>query len=269
MPTGRARKKRPSLDARLLTMAEQPSSDNADARITALEAELATLRTEMQNFTYAVSHDLRAPLRHIASYAQLVQEDAGPQLSAEVQEFLTTITDSARHMGVMLDGLLALSRVGTVSVEMAPVSLQELVSAVYRELAAQHPRRSIDWRIAGELPLVSADAPLLRQALMQLLANAIKFTAPRDPAVIEVSHMVEPDSGRVTLQIKDNGVGFNPALQTQLFRVFGRLHSANQFAGIGVGLVMARKILERLGGSVSIEGAVDAGCCVRLSLRAC
>jgi light-regulated signal transduction histidine kinase (bacteriophytochrome) len=250
-------------------MAEQPSSDSADVRITGLEAELAAVRAEMQNFTYAVSHDLRAPLRHIASYAQLVQEDAGPQLSAEVQEFLTTITDSARHMGVMLDGLLALSRVGTVPLEMVAVSLQELVTAASREIAGQYPQRRIDWRIASDLPMVMADAALLRQALSELLANAVKFTAPRDLAVIEVSSTVDVDRGLVTLQIKDNGVGYNPVMQGQLFRVFGRLHSANQFAGIGVGLVLAQKVLERLGGSVAIAGVLDAGCCVRLTqLRA-
>jgi light-regulated signal transduction histidine kinase (bacteriophytochrome) len=247
-------------------MAEQPSSDSAEVRIAVLEAELAALRAEMQDFTYAVSHDLRAPLRHIASYAQLVQEDAGPQLSAEVQEFLTTISDSARHMGVMLDGLLSLSRVGTVPVEMAAVSVQELVSAVSRELTAQQPQRAIDWRVASDLPVVRADAALLRQALTQVLANAIKFTAPRDQAVIEISHIADPNSGFTTLQVRDNGVGYNPAMQAQLFRAFGRLHSTNQFAGIGVGLVMTQKILERLGGSVTIEGALDTGCCVRLTL---
>lgn len=245
-------------------MAEQLSPDSRDVRIQALEAELAALRAEMQNFTYAVSHDLRAPLRHIASYAQLVQEDAGPQLSAEVQEFLTTITDSARHMGVMLDGLLALSRVGTVLVEKAAVPLQALVEAVCRELAAQQPLRSIEWRIASDLPTVLTDAALLRQALTQVLSNAVKFTAPRDHAVIEISHISDPVGGFSTLQVNDNGVGYNPAQQAQLFRVFGRMHSANQFAGIGVGLVLARKVVERLGGSMAIQGALDVGCCVHL-----
>ena len=244
----------------------EPSSGSPASRISELEAELAAVRAEMQNFTYAVSHDLRTPLRHIVSYAQLVQEDAGPQLSAEVQEFLSTITDSARHMGVMLDGLLALSRVGTVRVEMAAVSLQELISAVCKELAALHPERDIAWHIANDLPRVQADATLLRQALSQIMANAVKFTAPRDQAVIEVSYTVEADSGCITLQVKDNGVGYNPALQAQLFHVFGRLHSSTQFAGIGVGLVLARKLVQRLGGSVDIAGAVDAGCCVQLRL---
>ncbi|MEO7108475.1 MAG: ATP-binding protein [Rhodoferax sp.] len=245
----------------------EPSTEVARARITALEAELAAVRAEMQNFTYAVSHDLRAPLRHIVSYARLVQEDAGPQLTEEVQEFLTTITDSARHMGVMLDGLLALSRVGTVPVEMSVVSLQELVPAVCKELTAQYDQRNITWNIADDLPQVQADESLLRQALTQLIANAVKFTAPRQLAVIEIGCTGDAKSDCAMLQVKDNGVGYNPALQDHLFRVFGRLHSANQFAGIGVGLVMARKILERLGGTVSIEAAPDAGCRVQLQLK--
>jgi light-regulated signal transduction histidine kinase (bacteriophytochrome) len=246
-------------------MAES-STDNANVRATALEAELATVRAEMQNFAYAVSHDLRTPLRHIVSYAKLMQEDAGPQLNAEEQEFLNTITDSARLMGVMLDGLLALARVGTVPVELAAVSLQELVPAVCNELAAQHAQRNIAWHIPSDLPDVCADAALLRQALTQVVANAVKFTAPRDQAVIEISHIADLGSGVVTLQVQDNGVGYNPALQAQLFQVFGRLHSANQFSGIGVGLVLARKVLERLGGSVDIEGAIDSGCCAQLRL---
>lgn len=244
-------------------MAGAPDSDN---RIAELQAELAALRMDMQHFTYAVSHDLRAPLRHILSYAQLVQEDAGPQLTAEVQEFLTTITDSARHMGVLLDGLAALSRVGTVPTDICAVSLQELVSAVCRELAAQHPERTIEWRITNDLPMVQADAALLRQALSQVLGNAVKFTAQRQPAVIEVDSAVEPSSGCVALQVQDNGVGYNPALQDQLFKVFGRLHSSNQFAGIGMGLVMTRKLLERFGATVFIESVQDSGCKVRLVL---
>lgn len=248
-------------------MAEQPSSDSADVRITSLEAELAAVRAAMQAFTYAVSHDLRAPLRHIASYAQLVQEDAGPQLSAEVQEFLTTITDSARHMGVMLDGLLALSRVGTVPVDTGPVSLHELVQAQCLALAAQYPQRSVDWRIAGELPYVQADAVLLRQALEQVLGNALKFSTPRERAEIDITAEPAEDDGYVNLYLRDNGVGYNPALQAQLFKVFGRLHSSKQFDGIGMGLVLTQKMLERFGASVSIHGALDAGCCVQLLLK--
>ncbi|MES2952353.1 MAG: ATP-binding protein [Pseudomonadota bacterium] len=243
-------------------MAESP-----DTRIAALQAELDALRAEMQDFTYAVSHDLRAPLRHILSYAHLVQEDAGPQLTAEVQDFLTTITDSARHMGVLLDGLGALSRVGSLPLDIGPVCLQEFVEAACAELASQCPQRSVEWRIDSDLPLVQADAALLRQALAQVLGNAWKFCAPREHAVIEISAAWAEDGGCVDLQVRDNGVGYNPALQAQLFRVFGRLHSAKQFDGIGMGLVLTRKMLERFGATVSVQGELDGGCSVLLRLR--
>lgn len=245
----------------------EPSPDITRARVAALEAELAAVRAEMQNFTYAVSHDLRAPLRHIVSYAKLVQEDAGPQLTAEVQEFLTTITESGHLLGVMLDGLLALSRVGTAPVEIVAVSLQELVMAVTRDLTSDHPQRCIEWRIASDLPQVLADANLLRKALVEVLSNAVKFTGMREQAVIEITHFSDPDGSCETLQVQDNGVGYNPALQDQLFRVFGRLNSGQQFAGIGVGLVLVRKMLDRFDGSISAQGTMGDGCRVCLRLK--
>ncbi len=237
-------------------------------RIAALEAELAALRAEMQAFTSTVSHDLRAPLRHIVSYAQIVQEDAGPQLDAEVQGFLATITDSARHMGVLLDALVGLSRLGTVPLTPAAVALQPLVEDVVAELMAQHPQRVVDWRIAPNLPLVQADTALLRQALVHLLGNALKFPAPRARAEIAVTAEPADVPGAVCLRVQDNGVGYNPAQQAKLFHVFGRLHSAQQFEGVGMGLAMARKILQRLGGGVQAQGVLDGGCCVTLTLPA-
>lgn len=243
-------------------------ADTQDTRIAALQAELDAVRAEMQEFTFAVSHDLRAPLRHIVSYAQLVQEDAGPQLSAEVQQFLATITDSARHMGVLLDGLTALSRVGSGPLQMREVSLQDMVAQVCEGLRGQHAMPTLEWRIATDLPLVWSDPKLLRQALTQVLDNAVKFSAGNARAVVEVSAVSGADRRLVTLQVRDNGVGYNPALQGQLFKVFGRLHSTQRFAGNGLGLVLVRKIMQRLGGAVSIQGAEDAGCCVRLEMAA-
>jgi signal transduction histidine kinase len=245
-------------------------SDSSDTRIVALEAELAAQREAMQAFTATVSHDLRAPLRHIVSFAQLVQEEAGPQLSAEVQGFLSTITDSARHLGVLLDGLAELSRVGTLPVALGPVPLQALVQGVCAELAEQHPGRAVDWRIASDLPVVQADATLLRQALLQVLGNALKFTAPREHAVIAVMAVTaQPgeSDGFVALQVRDNGVGYNPAMQDKLFQAFGRVHSPREFGGIGMGLALTRTIMRRLGGSVDSEGVVDGGCCVKLLLK--
>ena len=242
------------------------SPEPPDARIAALQAELAAVRAEMQHFTYAVSHDLRAPLRHIVSYARLVEEDAGPQLSAEVHGFLSTITDSAQHMGHLLDGLAALSRVGLAPLNLGPVSLQELVDATCQELSEHCPQQRVEWHIASDLPVVQADAKLLRQALDQVVGNALKFSATREPAVIEINAFSAQRKGFVALQVRDNGVGFNPALQAQLFKVFGRLHSSNQFAGIGLGLVLAQKMVERFGAEVSIAGMPDGGCTIQLLL---
>lgn len=242
-------------------------ADASDARIAALEAELAAQREAMQAFTATVSHDLRAPLRHIVSFARLVQEDAGPQLGAEVQGFLSTITDSARHLGVLLDGLAELARVGTLPVALGPVPLQALVQGVCAELAEQHPGRAVNWRIASDLPVVQADAALLRQALLYVLGNALKFTAPRTPAVITVTAQPGESDGFVALQVRDNGVGYNPAMQDRLFQAFGRVHSPREFGGIGMGLALTRKIMQRLGGAVDSEGVVDGGCCVKLLLK--
>ncbi len=242
-------------------------TDSNQDMLAALQAELAAVRAEMQEFSATVSHDLRAPLRHIVSYAQLVQEDAGPQLDAEVQGFLSTIVDSARHMGVLLDGLSALSRIGTLSLVWEQVPLRTLVQDVCESLSVTATGTPVDWRIDDDLPTVRADQEVLRQALVQVLGNAAKFSAGRERPVVTISRAVESQAGCDTLLVHDNGVGFNPALQGRLFKVFGRLHSAQQFAGVGMGLALTRKLLQRLDATVALEGAVDAGCTVQLCFR--
>ncbi len=241
--------------------------ESPESRIATLEAELAAVRAEMQDFTATVSHDLRAPLRHIVSYVQLVQEDAGPQLEPEVLDFLATISDSARHMGLLLDGLTALSRVGQTPLNVCPVTLQELVQTVRKELMVKHSQRAVEWHIADGLPTVLADAALLHQALTHVVGNAVKFTAPRALAKIDITAEPSATPGYVALKVRDNGVGYNQAQQARLFQVFGRLHSAKQFEGIGMGLAFTRKIVARWGGSVCAQAAVDAGCCVEMQFR--
>ena len=247
-------------------MANASPEASPDARIAALEAELAQVRAEMQEFAATVSHDLRAPLRHIVSYVQMVQEDAGPLLNDEVQEFLATITNSARHMGQLLDGLTALSKVGSAPLVLESVPLQEVVRDACERLTSKHPQRVVDWQVPADLPVVLTDAAVFQTVLEQLLGNALKFTAPRENARIVVSAEPAEQEGHIRLQVKDNGVGFNPAMQAKLFRVFGRLHSAQQFEGIGMGLVLAQKRLQRMGGTLSIEGVLDGGCCIKLTL---
>jgi light-regulated signal transduction histidine kinase (bacteriophytochrome) len=238
---------------------------SSEERIAQLEAELVAMRAEMQTFTYTVSHDLRAPLRHIVSFARLVQEEAGPQLGVDVQGFLQTISDSARHMGVLLDGLTALSRAGTVALNPSTVNLQSLLEDVRLEWSGARSLESLQWQIADDIPHVLADGALLRQALEQVLGNAVKFSGPRSLAKIDISADSQA-SGLLCLRVQDNGVGFNPDHQGKLFQVFGRLHSASEFPGIGLGLALSRKILQRLDGAIAIESAIDGGCSVRLEL---
>jgi light-regulated signal transduction histidine kinase (bacteriophytochrome) len=234
--------------------------------IAALEAELAALRAEMQDFTYTVSHDLRASLRHILSYAQLVQEDAAALLPPETLGFVNTISDSARHMGVLMDGLMELSRLGTVAVAITRVPLQDLLQDLVAQQQLRDPGTTVAWQLQPNLPEVLADASLLRAALSQVLDNAAKFTAHKDLRQITLSAQVDPASARLTLQVADNGAGFNPALQAKLFKPFSRLHTVKQFPGIGMGLALTRKMLERMNAQVAAVGAVDAGCSVSISL---
>jgi signal transduction histidine kinase len=239
--------------------------DDSAARIAQLEAQLTALQGEMQQLTHVVSHDLRAPLRHIVSYTQLVREDAGPLLTGEVQGFLDTVTDSAGHLGAMLDALLRLSRVGAAPVQIGAVALQEVVVGLCEEMATRYPGREVQCDVNADALEVQADASLLQQALWQVLDNAWKFTAPVPQAQVSVSAFLDAD-GRVQLTVRDNGVGCNPALQGKLFQVFSRLHSGQQFAGLGVGLALARKGLQRMGATVTLRSAVDEGCSVTMRL---
>jgi signal transduction histidine kinase len=244
-------------------------SDTERHRIAALEAELAALRTEMQEFTYTVSHDLRAPLRHIVSYVQLVREDAGPLLPDEVQGFLTVISDSANHLGLLIDGLTELSRLGTAPLQWSDVPLAPLLRDLTTEFNRLHPERDIAWELPSDLPSVWADASLLHKALHCVLDNAVKFSAGCNPATISVRAQTGTgDDGRsfVTLSIRDPGAGFNPALQSKLFKPFQRLHSSKQFPGIGMGLALAHKIVQRLNGTISAQAEVLKGCEIHVTM---
>ena len=251
-------------------------TDKDTQRIATLEAELASLRAEMQDFSYAVSHDLRANLRHIISYAQLVQEDAGPLLPEETLRFLHTITDSARHMGVLMDGLMELTKLGTAELHIAPLPLLPLVLDVVSELRLQYPQRQIEWLLPTEMPSVLADASMLRRALLAVLDNAVKFTAHQPHAQIsiltwpasedEAANTDNPTNASIRLTVQDNGAGFNPAFGTKLFHALARLHTGKQFPGIGMGLALTRKIVERLHGEVGATGVVDGGCTVTITL---
>ncbi len=239
-------------------------------QIAQLQAELAAARAEMQAFAATVSHDLRAPLRHITSFVQLLQNEAGPLLQGESAEFLGHITSASQQLGGMLDALLALSRIGTVPLQLAPVALQGVLDSLIQErqaaLRAQTPARTVQWRQECADIVVLADASLLRAALAQLLDNAVKFSRGRADAAIAVRAELDALTGQVVCTIQDNGAGFLPEQASKLFKPFIRLHSVRQFEGQGMGLAMVAKSLQRMGGQVRIAASLEGGCAVTFDL---
>ncbi len=232
------------------------------------DAQLAEQAAGMEEWMHAVSHDLRAPLRHITSYGPLVREllqESG--LPAEAQQealaFLDTMDQSARRMGRMLEGLLALSRIARAPLRREAVDLAALVEQVRASLAEPAQGRSVQWQIAPDLPTVQGDATLLRQMLTELLANALKFTRGREPACIAVGWEPGAD-GQFALTVQDNGAGFNPAQAAGLFGIFQRLHRESEFEGVGAGLAAVRAIVRRHGGEARAAAVPGEGCTVRV-----
>jgi len=241
------------------------SPDAAPQRIDALQRELQLARDALENFTYSVSHDLRAPLRHINAYLKIIREDLGDRLEPDTAAHLQTVVDSAAMIVRQLDALQEMSRVGRVELQLSDVDMSRLLTEVRVQLAAVHADRQVHWHIEADLPMVRGDVALLGQMLTEVLGNALKFSAACAPAVIEVSRG-QCDDDMLELRISDNGVGFDSRFQDRLFRVFQRLHSSRQFEGLGAGLALSRMVVARHSGSISARGDLAPGCCVTLRL---
>jgi PAS domain S-box-containing protein len=235
------------------------------ARDAAHAKELAVVNQELEAFSYSVSHDLRAPLRHVHGYVEMLRGATAGQLSDKAQHYLTTITEASVEMGELIDDLLAFSRVGRAEIAGVSVELDTLVQDVIRGLEMAVKGRQIVWQIAP-LPTVIGDASLLKQVLTNLIDNAIKYTRTRDPATIEIGCAGEED-GRVILFVRDNGVGFDMQYADKLFGVFQRLHRPEEFEGTGIGLATVRRIVGRHGGRVWAEGALNTGATVYVTLE--
>jgi PAS domain S-box-containing protein len=220
-------------------------------------AELAVVNQELEAFSYSVSHDLRAPLRHIHGYVEMLQRATDGQLSDKAMHYLKTITDASEEMGQLIDDLLAFSRVGRAEIRGTSVQPGELVQDVIRSLEMAIKDRPIVWQIAS-LPTVVGDVSLLKQVLTNLIDNAVKYTRTCDRATIEIGCAGE-EAGRVVLFVRDNGVGFDMQYAHKLFGVFQRLHRPEEFEGTGIGLATVRRIVARHGGRVWAEGAIDKG----------
>lgn len=240
-------------------------SDSARLDVERLRRELQQARAALEDFTYSVSHDLRASLRHVNAYVRIIQEDLGELASADILAHLDTVSQAAGQMGQQIDALTELSRLARVELQLSTLDLGQMLRDVRVTLAPAFDGRALEWDVAPDVPALQGDAELVRQVLTHLLSNAIKFSAPRPVASIRVGWHAQ-GSGWCALTVSDNGVGFNPQYAAKLFHPFQRLHRVREFAGLGMGLALARKIVERHGGTAWAEGEPDAGCSVSFTL---
>jgi len=226
--------------------------------------ELEAINKELEAFAYSISHDLRAPLRHVVGYAEMLQKNASSVLDEKGHRFMMTILESAKRMGTLIDDLLAFSRIGRAETRETMVSLQQLVKEVQNEMGQETDGRNITWRI-GPLPDLYGDRSMLKLALVNLISNAVKFTRTRTQPEIEIGCTEKPEDGAVVF-VRDNGVGFDMKYVNKLFGVFQRLHRTEEFEGTGIGLATVQRIIHRHGGKVWAEGLVNGGATFYLSL---
>jgi light-regulated signal transduction histidine kinase (bacteriophytochrome) len=224
-----------------------------------LNARLTSANKDLESFSSSVSHDLKSPLRRLQTFVDLLQEDAGDTLKAEGRECLAIVKHEARQMGQLIEDLLSFSRIGRSEMHLAPVNLEQLVNEVVRDLQLETKGRDIVWRI-DPLPEMWGDRSLLRQAIANLVDNAVKFTRGRAPAKIHIGVLPEkPEDKEIVFFIRDNGSGFNMAHANALFEPFQRLHSQEEFEGTGIGLANVQRIIQRHGGRIWAEGEPDKG----------
>jgi PAS domain S-box-containing protein len=226
--------------------------------------ELEAINKELEAFAYSVSHDLRAPIRHIAGFTELLQKNAASALNDKSQRHMAMILESAKRMGNLIDDLLAFSRIGRAETHMTMVSLQQLVQEALSEIAQETEGRNIVWRV-GKLPACYGDRSMLRLALVNLISNAVKFTRTRPQAEIEIAS-TNHKQDQIGMFIRDNGVGFDMKYVNKLFGVFQRLHAPEAFEGTGIGLATVQRIVHRHGGRVWAEGLLDKGATFYFSL---
>jgi len=229
-------------------------------------AEALAANQELQAFSYSVSHDLRAPIRHINGFVHMLRRRSADALDAIAQRHLETIGRASRHMGQLIDDLLAFSRMGQGELVRTRVALGPLTREIIESLRPETEGRAVEWKV-DHLPEVTGDRALLRIVFNNLLGNAVKYTRPRPHAVIEIGGGAG-STGEIVVFVKDNGVGFDMQYADKLFGVFQRLHRSEEFEGTGIGLATVRRIIRRHGGRTWADAAVDGGAIFYIALPA-
>jgi len=257
MTEGDLRQRMEKMEAEIYRSSQQVQTANQ---------QLRAVNAELEAFSYSVSHDLLAPLRHVDGFADLLSKHANGMLDEKGKHYLKTINESAKRMGVLVDDLLVFSRMGRSEMRRTRLDMNDLLKEVIAQCEQEEPGRSIRWK-CQTLPTVEGDPAMLRQALWNLIANAVKYSRPRNPAVIEVGTNENNDS-EVVFFVRDNGVGFDMAYIGKLFGVFQRLHRQSEFEGTGIGLANVQRIILRHGGRVWAESKLDEGSTFYFSLPA-
>ena len=221
-----------------------------------LSTQLEHSNQELEAFSYSVSHDLRAPFRHITGFSNLLKKHLGDSLDETGARYLNTISESAHYAGTLVDNVLAFSRMGRAEMRLGRIDMAQLVSEIRTNLDDENAGRKIEWRI-GELPTIRGDLQMMRLAIQNLLSNAVKYSRTRELTVIQIE--CEEAADEWIFSVEDNGVGFDMRYVEKLFGVFQRLHRAEEYEGTGIGLANARRIIMRHGGRIWAEGELDKG----------
>jgi light-regulated signal transduction histidine kinase (bacteriophytochrome) len=239
-------------------------NDELEQKVIERTVQLQSANKELESFSYSVSHDLRAPLRAINGYAKMLKRDYGPALESEANRLMDTIMNNAKKMGQLIDELLNFSRLGRKELIMGQVQMQSMVTNICEELKIEKGNETITFYINNLLP-AGGDTSTIKQVWLNLVSNAIKYSKLIEKPVIQIGSEIKGDE--IIYHIKDSGAGFDMRYADKLFGVFQRLHSDEEFEGIGVGLAIVHRIITKHGGRVWAQGKVNEGATFYFTLK--